>query len=429
MLPLGNLLSSSFNCARRCKATTLFKNWFIFLGFLIAPEIRICFTKGSKSILLCSIKLWAYESRFSPMNGGILIVTWKNEYKEKFGKSESLEELDDFLNGTKFCFIENISSFLSLNQESYQADIPEIDKFELDVNSNKLSAVLKSLINEDDSKKEQYIKKINSLTDKHARQLVIPTLMNCTHIQIGVLDEIKNPTQRKILLANLGKHLYFTLLDQLEKYDFEKLFPVLIEIENVFANSIFEKLVELINKEEKLNLKLTELFLSYSDSISTMTMNKIDEILANMYATNETAILELIQKHWSSSTWNSNNFSKPTKLFGEFLSSIKLDNTEPDNEKLSTIENIHNTISNQEKDEFILRICEIISGAEETKAKTILPKVFEVSNNQILQKLDDYSNITTLVNVFLKSTEFNPDLEQKKQTFEFLFKIIARYNK
>ncbi|MDE0401729.1 MAG: P-loop NTPase fold protein [Candidatus Poribacteria bacterium] len=61
-------------------------------------------------------------------------MEWKNN--ELLNNNESADDLRDFLNATRVCFTNDLSPFLRLNQESYQADIPEIEQFELDVNAN-----------------------------------------------------------------------------------------------------------------------------------------------------------------------------------------------------------------------------------------------------------------------------------------------------
>lgn len=350
---------------------------------------------------------------------------WQTKYVAKIENSTSLEGLEDFLNGTQFCYVENISPFLRLNQESYEAEIPEIDKFELDVNGNRLAPVLEVFKKIEENKKELYVKKINSLMNKHADQGVIPSLLNCTFVMMGIINEIKDLSLKKIALANLGRHLSSQLLNALEKYDLEKLFSIAREMERNFSNPIYQTLLSLINRDKKLNQKLVRLFLENGNSIPSSIMNSLDESLAQLFESNQGEILELIKEVCSSSNWKLNNILKPSKLLSSFYSQIVFDDSDEDNEKLHIYQSIHENISQSEKGQFINRIAEVIQETENAEVHTLETKIFEVIDNFGILELEEVEhNLFILVDALIHSLTFNPDIEQKKQTLEILFKLV-----
>ena len=64
------------------------------------------------------------------------------------------EGLYDFLNGTQYCVTTDIKPFLRLSQESFNAELPEIDQFQLAVNNNNFDLVLRTIGNANEQDQE-----------------------------------------------------------------------------------------------------------------------------------------------------------------------------------------------------------------------------------------------------------------------------------
>lgn len=351
-------------------------------------------------------------------------MNWKNNSEVLNNINKSADGLSDFLNATEVCFTNDFSPFLRLSQESYQADIPEIDQFELDVNANRLDSVRTAIGRLKAGKREPYVKKINALANEHAKDDNTLAVVNCTRVQIGILDMITDPAQRKMLLANLGRHLSETVVTYIEKYDYKKLFPATIEIEDVFSNKIFERLAEMSTAENKLDAQLTGMFMSNNKSIPQKILVQVDKNLEKLFETDDEGVVSLLQDEWSSQEWGSNNFKKPTRTLLKFYRSINLDDSPKDNERLALAGKIYGTVSSAERLRFIL---DIFSTAKKVaESGSMLPtQLFEVLDG-IAEELDSRPYAQEFVRLLLQLIKIDVDQEHQKRTFEIVFKIIKK---
>lgn len=347
---------------------------------------------------------------------------WVKE-QEIHNTGANTDGLRDFLNATKVCSTDDLSPFLRLNQESYQADIPEIKRFELDVNANNLRSVRETIVRLEEGKKEQYVKKINALADKHANGGAVLTAMNCTLIQMCILDIITDPAQRMILLANLGKHLSGTTVPYLEKYGYTKLFPIVLEIDDVYSNAIFRILANQ-GTENKIDAQLMNLFMDNNMSIPQEILDHVDEKMEKVFETDEEGVVSLLQDRWAAQEWRTNNFRKPTKTLLKFYKSISFDNSDKDNEMLALSGKIYNTISSEERAELHTTILAAARTAAES-GSTLPPKLFETLDG-IAEKIVEYFDMQEFVQALLQLASIVTDHEYKKQTFEVVFKIIKK---
>ncbi|MDE0398605.1 MAG: hypothetical protein OXL96_12485 [Candidatus Poribacteria bacterium] len=249
-------------------------------------------------------------------------------------------------------------------------------------------------------------------------------VVNCTWVQIGILDMITDPTQRRMLLASLGWHLSETVALKLGDYDYEKLFLVSIEIEDVFSDKIFEKLAELCIVENKLDAQLVGLFISNNKSIPQKILDQVDKKLGDLLETNDEDVVPLLQDEWSSQEWESNNFTKPTSALRKFYNSINFDDSPKDNERLSLAGKVYGTVSPAERTMFISTILSTVEKSVES-GLTLPTKLFKVLDG-IAEKLGGRSYMQEFIQLLLRLVKIDVDQEHQKQAFEIAFKVIKK---
>jgi len=352
------------------------------------------------------------------MKDNKILGDWINEQK-----ADHVDGLVKFLNTTQFSMVDDIIPFLRLNQETYAAE-SDIDEFATAVNNNDQTIVLGIFKKSDARKQSQYLKKIEAINTKHTEKGDVITLVNSTFSLIGIIEVISEPLLRKIAIAELGKCLSTTLLDQIEKYNVGKLIPLLEEMVSHFATKIYQKILSLFIKEEKLNTVLIKQLFSNSNTISASNTELIDSKLEELYEEREEEILSLLPEICDSE-WQNNNIPKPSNVIYSLISNIALDNSEIDNKRLECYRTIHNVISNSEKDLFIENLADIINNSNKSSSP-IPPQLFELFDEFEIIENENHEPLVKLYDSMLDSTSKNPDVEQKKNLFKILIKLENR---
>jgi len=335
------------------------------------------------------------------------------------------EGLKDFLSATQYCTVQDIRPFLRLNQETYEGEIPEIEKFELDVNNNRLGVILETLTRSDEKGKEMYIKKMMAINNKHAEGGVVPALLISTSVLIGVLDIIAKTSFRAVALENLGRHMSSTLLrGHLEKFDLTKLFNLINEMPSSYRDILYNTLRGLIKTEEKpLNTNIIRLFLSNNGTVPIDRLNEFAQQMANLLPEHEDALLDIIQETCTKSDWISNRCPKPVPFITGLINRVMFDNSVPDNKRLDSYLGIRNNLDTSEKEAFVIRLRAIVDN----KTYPLLPKVREVIQNLVESDIKGLeSAINELFISLVRMAENAPDVIQKQNIFEVLFSLYIK---
>lgn len=345
---------------------------------------------------------------------------------EKIFAEPQNEGLTEFLSATQYCKTTNILPFLRLNQESYEAGI-EGDKFELDVNNNKLENVISTIRNASDDDKIKYIKKLCSINDKHAQTKTIPTLLITMGELINVIDLVQDKELRNFAADDIGKHLTSILRDDISKYDLNKVFLLIKEMSNSFQAPLYAIFIELIIVDKTLNLELVKNILDNNSSLSEDTLNSFTQKLTGLIPDNENAILDLISQVCSTENWNSNKFRKPVKFIEFIINRITFDNSEVDNKRLETYRSISDHISPEDKLVFIDHIRLILDTI--TPTSQLQPRLLESINNLNLSDLTELDpNTEKLIDSLINVSTIIADNDKKKVIFEILIKILRETN-
>jgi len=146
----------------------------------------------------------------------IFLIPEDNELARSEWKNEGIYE---FLSPTQFCTVPDTKPFLRLNQESYEGELEDIDRFQLAVEGNKLSYILEKLKKANEKEKEKYIKKMCAINNVHAEENAVSPLLITTRVLIKTLEIIENQSIRDLALLNLGLRLMPILKENYEKYD------------------------------------------------------------------------------------------------------------------------------------------------------------------------------------------------------------------
>lgn len=339
-------------------------------------------------------------------------------------KDEEEEGLKDFLSATQYCTVRDIKPFLRLNQESYEGEIPEIEKFELDVSNGRLEVVTETLRNSNDKLKLDYVKKMISINDRHAKDGATAALLISTRVLVGALDVVDDQTMKQIALENLGRNLSSTLKEHFEKYDLNKLFPLISEMKSYYQDQLYRIMLDLIKVENKLNLDMIKQLLENNIYISNNSLAELDQKLTMLISENESEIINIIKEICINSSWASNKFAKPSQFIVTFISKILFDNSPVDNERIGIYLAIQNNLDLTEKKLFVKQVKISIDNLSNTNSilPTNLVEIIDNISKTMIQDLGPYVNdfFGTLTNATIKT----PDQNQKKSLFEILFRII-----
>ena len=127
--------------------------------------------------------------------------------KEK-GDSAQVEGLGAFLNKTTYSLVDDdiVRAFLRLNRESYSAE-SGIEEFSEAVTSSDIPVVRRLFKDLKSDAQNQYIKKLEELTDTYADKNNVSSLRLCTYSIIAILEVLKDSRLREITMALLGRHM------------------------------------------------------------------------------------------------------------------------------------------------------------------------------------------------------------------------------
>lgn len=362
------------------------------------------------------------------INDSVALKEWFK--KQEKGILLQIEGLQKFLNKTSFAYVDDITPFLRLNQESYAAE-SGIDEFTEAIISNDVNTAVELFSKLEVEKQNQYLKKIEELTNKYEDKNDNPSLLICTYSIIGILEKIIDATLKQLTIAILGKHLSSSLLGDLEKYDLEKhnLFPYFEEMIHHFSTPIYDKLIGLIIKDDTINKKLVNQFLKNGNIISEETMDKLDSTLADYSETNEDLVLTYTEELCQNFDWPSLNITKPSYLLITIIDNINFDSSEPDNKRIATYSSIQDKIDVKERERFVRhlqnKIKESVTSSQAIPAG-LLSIFDEIPILEYEQMDDSLKNLFVTLNDSIKN---NPDPEQKKTILELLIKFESKLSK
>ncbi len=340
---------------------------------------------------------------------------------------EQNEGLKDFLSATQYCTVPDIRPFLRLNQETYEGEIPEIEKFQLDVNSSRLDLILEILNRSDEKGKEKYVKKMMAINDKHADEKAIPALLITTRVLIDVLNVITSPSIRVIALENIGRHLTSKLLGDLTKYDLNKLFVLINEMPLNYSDILYRNLRGLIKVDKSLNIDIIRGFLDNSAKISVITLDAFAQDVVNLFSEHESQILEIIKQACASSDWALNRFTKPVPFVIALINKIVFDGSDTDKNRLGVYQAIHNNLHISEKEAFVIHLQETVDKAKDPSLYPRLPTVLDSVRSLLTTDVKDISSsIAKLFSSLVHLATSIPDIGHKKSIFEILIQFYTK---
>jgi len=343
-------------------------------------------------------------------------------FPEKSDERKELiqEGLLEFLNGTQYCVVDDIKPFLQLNQAAFEAQLPEIDQFQIAVNRKNINFVLKTFQEADEITRERYIKKINSINDTNYAEGASSTLMNSVYVTMKILTEVKEPQLKEIGLTNLGKHLCsLDIISKLSEFDLDLLFELTTNMKSYFSSQIYEKLSEsIIGEDKKINEELIQYFLKNAHNVPEEIMEKVDISLA----ADDAVAFKLIEGIPELEDWANNNIPKPSKMVQALVDSITLDDSVVDNGKIEIFNKIETHLHSTEKELFIKNLSRIVNSSADA-TQPIPAKFFEVIENQKILESENVNSLTDLFRALIMSSEKNPDMEQRKQILELVIQL------
>lgn len=345
--------------------------------------------------------------------------------KEIFGNIQN-DGLEEFLNATQYYTTTNLLPFLRLNQESYEAGIAG-DKFELDVNSNKIEFVRTTITNANDEDKTKYAKKLCSINDEHAKDRTIPTLLISIGVLISAIDLVSNAEVRKTAVDNIGKHLISSLRNDISKYDMNKIFGLINEMSHNFQTALYNIFIELIKTDTTINPDIIKNFLSNNSSISQEILDNLEQKLIDIIPEHENDLLEIIRQTCGTENWNSNNFKKPVRFIKFIINRITFDNSDIDNKRVDTYKSLYAFISLDDKAIFIDHLKNTMNII--TQTPVLPPRILESINSINFADLQELEpNIEKLLDSMISASTILTDINQKKDILEILVRLLSEGN-
>ncbi len=339
-----------------------------------------------------------------------------------------IDGLDDFLNKTAYSMVDDdvVRAFLRLNQESYSAE-SGIEEFAEAVTSNDIPTVTKLFENLNSDMQNQYIKKLQELTDAYADKNNISSLLICTNSIIAILEILKEKQLRGITIALLGRHMSTKLLSELDKYDLSKhnLFSYFEEMAHLHSEPIYDKLLEAVIDEIEINKNLVKQFFKNGQIVCKKIMNKLDVRLTEFMKTDEIATLDFLVELCNSCEWPQINIPKPSSLLTRVIDNIKFDSSEIDNKRISTCISIYNKIHEKERAKYIKHLEVVVKKCSEDSAPLHAPLLESITT--VISNFETSPDSLEILCLSLSdSLRFNPDNEQKKAIVELLVKSKSK---
>ncbi|MFY9301271.1 MAG: P-loop NTPase fold protein [Candidatus Nitrosotenuis sp.] len=354
----------------------------------------------------------------------------KKEYQDWINKMSSENEpqvdgLNDFLNATQPYFVDDIGPFIRLNQEAFDAHLPDVDRFEINVRTNNTKAILDTLKQANDEEKSKYIKKIISINKRIIeKEKSGPNLLNTTQALLTALENIEDSSLIHDASNNLGQCICSGLIpDALQQFDLNKIFDKLNNMEKYYASRIYEIYVKLLVVNDVINEPLLKKFLENNISIPSSILDNLDATIITLFAGHEAQLLDIIKQICSSDKWTSNKFSKPPKFIQEFIARIVFDGSEIDNKRLEIYHTINKDIS--EVIIFLTHLKKSIISHIEPPTPIPIKCIEEIERIDLNDK-DLESPIVSLFSSLTKALNTIQDLEQKKTVVEILIKFLVK---
>jgi len=343
------------------------------------------------------------------------------EIEKYFKQNEGLEW---FLKATRTIEVEDIAPFLKLSQESYERALPEHERFVRRVELGDFSYVSKVLSKLNEETKINYIRGVLKTIDKNMKRNRFDFAFNGLNILCETFSEAPEDIKPEIIERFERYAPTRQIKPHLTKFDSEKFFSLLEEMREASRETILIYYCDLLGPVEKLREELFDLFIKKKDILSRRVIDRINNILVELYEKNEERALKILHTKFIPDV-KVKNIMINEQTVRAIVLKIDTEISDINSKRIETYFHLKNIAPLKIKKMFIQKILSILSEKEVTTLDSRIQFALDVLTKLEAEDIPEDA-LSRLYEVIVKTSARMPSESHKLPFLKLILKNFER---